>query len=168
MDISKENLQELIVLKEKMAVMELQYKYVRSVDERDVETSVDVFHKDGKLWVVRANGKNLIGGPPEIRAFFKEIAERDFVFARHFITNPVVKIEGDKASFRSYYNTLFVHDTVTRVVLGFYDDTLGQRKGRVEADGEADYPGMEQQYGPSQGFHQERLRAEIFDDQGSD
>ena len=144
MDISKENLQELIVLKEKMAVMELQYKYVRSVDERDAETSVDVFHKDGKLWVVRANGKNLIGGPPEIRAFFKEIAERDFVFARHFITNPVVKIEGDKASFRSYYNTLFVHDTVTRVVLGFYDDTLVKDKGRVEADGEADYPGMEQ------------------------
>ena len=129
MDISKENLQELIVLKEKMAVMELQYKYVRSVDERDVETSVDVFHKDGKLWVVRANGKNLIGGPPEIRAFFKEIAERDFVFARHFITNPVVKIEGDRASFRSYYNTLFVHDTFTRVVLGFYDDTLVKEKG---------------------------------------
>ena len=129
MDISKENLQELIVLKEKMAVMELQYKYVRSVDERDVETSVDVFHKDGKLWVVRANGKNLIGGPPEIRAFFKEIAERDFVFARHFITNPVVKIEGDRASFRSYYNTLFIHDTITRVVLGFYDDTLVKDKG---------------------------------------
>ena len=33
MDITKENLQELIVLKEKMALMELQYKYVRSVDD---------------------------------------------------------------------------------------------------------------------------------------
>ena len=129
MDITKEQLQDLMELKEKIAVMELQYKYVRSVDERDVDTSVNVFHKDGKLWVVRANGKNLIGGPPEIRDFFKEIASRDFAFARHFITNPVVKIEGNKASFRSYYNTLFVHDTFTRVVLGFYDDTLVKEKG---------------------------------------
>jgi len=129
MDITKEQLQDLIEFKEKMAVMEMQYKYVRSVDERDVRTSVDVFHKNGKLWVVSAKEKRLIGGPPEIETFFKEIAARDFAFARHFITNPVVKIEGDKASFRSYYNTLFIHDTFTRVVLGFYDDTLVKDKG---------------------------------------
>ena len=129
MDITREHLQDLIELKEKMAVMELQYKYVRSVDERDVKTSVNVFHKDGKLWVVSSKEKKLIGGPPEIETFFKEIAARDFAFARHFITNPVVKIEGDKASFRSYYNTLFIHDTFTRVVLGFYDDTLVKEKG---------------------------------------
>jgi 3-phenylpropionate/cinnamic acid dioxygenase small subunit len=129
MDITKEQLQDLIELKEKMAVMELQYKYVRSVDERDVKTSVNVFHNDGKLWVVDSKEKRLIGGPPEIEAFFTEIAGRDFAFARHFITNPVVKIEGDKASFRSYYNTLFIHDTLTRVVLGFYDDTLVKDKG---------------------------------------
>jgi len=129
MDIAREHLQDLIELKEKMAVTELQYRYVRSVDERDVKTSVGVFHKDGKLWVVIGKEKKLIGGPPEIEAFFKEIAGRDFVFARHFITNPVVKIEGDKASFRSYYNTLFIHDTFTRVVLGFYDDTLVKENG---------------------------------------
>ena len=129
MELTEKLIQDLTEMKEKMAVMELQYKYVRSVDERDVKMSVNVFHKDGKLWVVDSKEKRLIGGPPEIEAFFTEIAGRDFAFARHFITNPVVKIEGDKASFRSYYNTLFIHDTFTRVVLGFYDDTLVKDKG---------------------------------------
>ncbi|OGP63051.1 MAG: hypothetical protein A2170_11700 [Deltaproteobacteria bacterium RBG_13_53_10] len=129
MELTEKLIQDLTEMKEKMAVMELQYKYVRSVDERDVKTSVNVFHHDGKLWVVDSKEKRLIGGPPEIEAFFTEIAGRDFAFARHFITNPVVKIEGDNAFFRSYYNTLFIHDTFTRVVLGFYDDTLVKDKG---------------------------------------
>ena len=127
--MTEKELRDLMELKEKMAVMELQHRYVRSVDERDVKTSVDVFHGKGRLWVVTPKEKKLIGGPPEIEAFFKEIAGRDFVFARHFITNPVVEINGNKASFRSYYNTLFIHDTFTRVVLGFYDDALVKEEG---------------------------------------
>jgi len=129
MEISKEQFQELIEMKEKMAVMELQYRYVRSVDSRDVKTSVDVFHRKGKLWVVDDKEKKLIGGPPEIEAFFKEIAGRDFVFARHFIINPLVKIDGDRASFTSYYNTMFIHDTFTKILYGFYDDKLVKEKG---------------------------------------
>ena len=130
MEMAKDQLEKLMVLNEKMEVMEVQYKYVRSVDERNWKTSVDVFHKNGKLWVVDGKQKKLIGGPPEIEAFFKEIAARDFAFARHFITNPVVKLEGDRASFTSYYNTMFIHDTFTKVIYGFYDDKLIKENGQ--------------------------------------
>ena len=129
MDISKDQLMALVVTAEKMNVMELQYKYVRSVDTRDWKASVDVFHSEGVLYVVEAGTKKLIGGKPEIEAFFREIASRDFIFARHSITNPVVSVDGDNASFKSYYHTTFVHDTFTKVIFGYYDDRLAKEKG---------------------------------------
>ncbi len=129
MEAKDDLIRDVLELKEKMAVMELQYKYVRSVDERDWKTSVAVFHKDAKLWVVTATEKKLIGGIPGIEAFYKEIAGRDFTFARHFITNPVVEVKGHQALFKSYYNTMFVHDTFTRVIYGFYDDQLVKEAG---------------------------------------
>ena len=114
----------LLEMKEKMDVIELQYKYVRSVDERDWKMSAGLFHEDAQLYVTESGKKRLIGGKPEIEAFYQEISERDFIFARHFITNPVVKIDGHHASFTSYYNTMFMHDTFTKVIFGFYDDKL--------------------------------------------
>ena len=130
MEISKDQLEGLLKTVEKMNVMELQYRYVRSVDTRDWKTSVDVFHRDGVLYVVEAGEKKLIGGKPEIEAFFREIASRDFIFARHSITNPVVSINGDNASFKSYYHTTFVHDTFTKVIFGYYDDKLAKEEGQ--------------------------------------
>jgi 3-phenylpropionate/cinnamic acid dioxygenase small subunit len=124
MEISDSRIQDLLDMKEKMDVLELQYRYVRSVDERDWRLSSDLFHEDGRLYVTQSEQKRLIGGKPEIQAFYKEIAERDFIFARHFITNPVVRIDGPRAFFTSYYNTMFIHDTFTKVIFGFYDDTL--------------------------------------------
>ena len=128
MEISKDQLTALVKTAEKMNVLELQYKYVRSVDTRDWKTSVDVFHPDGVLFVVEEGKKKLIGGKPEIEAFFQEIASRDFIFARHSITNPVVSVDGDNASFKSYYHTTFVHDTFTKVIFGYYDDKLTKEK----------------------------------------
>jgi 3-phenylpropionate/cinnamic acid dioxygenase small subunit len=128
MEISKDQLTALVKTAEKMNVLELQYKYVRSVDTRDWKTSVEVFHPEGVLYVVEAGKKKLIGGKPEIEAFFREIASRDFIFARHSITNPVVNVDGDKASFKSYYHTTFVHDTFTKVIFGYYDDKIAKEK----------------------------------------
>ena len=73
MEIKKEQLATLIQLQEKMEVIELQYAYVRSVDKRDWQTSLDVFHTDGKLFVVDSGERQLIGGKPEIESFFKEM-----------------------------------------------------------------------------------------------
>ena len=113
-------------LKEKEAIIELEYRYVRSIDERDYKLTADLFHEDGTLYWKG----HLIGGKPEIEEWFKEISERDFIFARHFITNSVVKLENENtASFRSYYNTLFIHNTFTRVVFGFYEDKLVNENG---------------------------------------
>lgn len=129
MEMTKNQMESLLEVKEKMNVMELEYRYVRSVDERDWKTSVDVFHQDGKLYVVDADERRLIGGKPEIEAFFREIAGRDFIFARHSISNPVVTLDRDNASFNSCFHTTFIHDTFTKVNLGYYDDKLVKEKG---------------------------------------
>lgn len=130
MEMTPDQVRELLEMKEKTDVLELQYKYVRSVDERDWRTSAELFHEGAKLYVTDSGQKRLIGGKPEIGTFFREIAARDFIFARHFITNPVVRIDGQHAFFTSYYNTMFIHDSFTKVIFGFYDDKLGKVNDR--------------------------------------
>jgi 3-phenylpropionate/cinnamic acid dioxygenase small subunit len=130
MEMTPDQIRDLLEVKEKMDVLELQYKYVRSVDERDWGTSAELFHEGAKLYVTDSGQKRLIGGKPEIETFFREIAARDFIFARHFITNPVVRIDGQQAFFTSYYNTMFIHDNFTKVIFGFYDDHLSKVDGQ--------------------------------------
>jgi hypothetical protein len=124
MEMTADQIRDLLEMKDKTAVLELQYEYVRSVDERAWGTSAELFHDGAKLYVTDSGQKRLIGGKPEIENFFREIAARDFIFARHYITNPVVRIDGEHATFTSYYNTMFIHDTFTKVIFGFYDDKL--------------------------------------------
>ena len=130
MEITKEQLAGLIQQQEKMEVLELQYTYVRSVDTRAWQTSVDVFHPDGKLYVVASGERELIGGKPEIKSFFEEIAGRDFIFGRHSISNPIVTFKDEMACFSSYFHTTFIHPTYTKVNFGYYDDKLLKEKGQ--------------------------------------
>lgn len=129
MELGKDQIAALLETAEKMSVIELQYRYVRSVDTRDFKTSVDVFHTEGLLHVLNNGRKRLVGGRPEIEAFFREIASRDFTFARHSISNPVVRIDGDRATFESYYQTTFIHETFTKMIFGYYDDKLAKENG---------------------------------------
>jgi len=129
MEITENQIADLMQLKEKMEVMELEYRYVRSVDSRDWQTSVDLFHSDGQLYLVVDGERDLVGGKPEIEEFFREIADRDFIFGRHSISNPIVTFEGDTASFSSYFHTTFIHNTFTKVNFGYYDDKVEKEKG---------------------------------------
>lgn len=42
----------------------------------------------------------------------------------------MVSVDGDNASFKSYYHTTFVHDTFTKVIFGYYDDKLAKEEGQ--------------------------------------
>ncbi|MFC1862856.1 nuclear transport factor 2 family protein [Thermodesulfobacteriota bacterium] len=129
MEITENKLTDLMQFKEKMEVMELEYRYVRSVDSRDWQTTVDLFHSAGQLYLVVDGKQDLVGGKSEIEKFFREIANRDFIFGRHSISNPIVAFEGDTASFSSYYHTTFIHDTFTKVNFGYYDDKVEKEEG---------------------------------------
>ena len=50
-------------------------------------------------------------------------------FVRHYITVPVVTVQGDAARFESYYTTTYLHEKFTRVIAGYYDDRLVKRNG---------------------------------------
>jgi 3-phenylpropionate/cinnamic acid dioxygenase small subunit len=127
---TKDQVEGLVELKEKMDIIELQHRYVRSVDEKDWKTSVEVFHPDGKLYIIDAGKKRLFGNKNEIETFYRGIAEKDFIFSRHFITNYTVEVNGNKASFKSYYNATYVHDNYTWIIFGLYDDKMVKEKGQ--------------------------------------
>ena len=97
---------------------QLQYKYIRSVDERDWETSVEVFHQDGKLYLLDRAKKRVFGDKNEIEAFYKGIASKDFIFSRLFIIDPVVKMDGTKLF---SYLIIMLH-TCTTLLHGSFSD----------------------------------------------
>lgn len=127
---TRDQVEGLVELKEKMDIIELQHRYVRSVDEKDWKTSVELFHPDAKLYLIDAGKKRLLGNKNEIETFYRGIAEKDFIFSRHFITNYTVEIYGNTASFKSYYNGTYIHDQFTWIILGRYDDKMIKENGQ--------------------------------------
>lgn len=125
MEVTNDVLKELVLIKEKMAVIEVENRYVQSLDARDWRTSASIFHPEGKLHLA---DRTLIGRE-KIEEFFKSIAEGNFIFSRHFITNPLAVVEEDKATFTSYYNTTKIYETHTWVIFGFYSDRLVKDAG---------------------------------------
>lgn len=130
MEISKEMIKELSELKDKMDVIEQQYKYLHSVDNRDWQTSVNVFHQDGKLYLFDRGKERVFGDKNEIEYFFKGISEKKFSFVRHFISNPIVELDRDKATFKSYYNATYIDETFTWIILGTYSDEMVKVNGK--------------------------------------
>lgn len=129
MEIPKDQIESLIELKNKMDILELQHRYMQSVDSRDWKASVEVFHQDGKLYLIDSGKKRVFRDRNEIEAFYRGIAEKDFIFSRHFIINPVVEVNGNEARFVSYYNATYIHETFTWIILGSYDDRMVKENG---------------------------------------
>lgn len=124
METARDEMKILLDLKDRMDVTDLEYRYVRAVDDNDWRTCVKMFHQDAKLYVQESGKKKLIGGLPGIEAMFKDLAGRKLIFGRHYITCPTVVVSNNNATFRSYYNTIFIHDVFTRIIFGCYDDKL--------------------------------------------
>lgn len=115
--------------KDKMDIIELQYRYIHAVDGRKWKDAVGVFHTNAKLYLLDRGKERLFGNTAEIEYFYKGIAEKRYIFSRHHIVNPVVEITGDSAKFKSYYNALYIHEDFTWVIFGTYNDELIKENG---------------------------------------
>jgi len=129
MEVTKEEMENLIEQRDKTDVIETEYRYIRALDTGDWRSVVKLFHKDAKLYVRESGEKRPVGGLPEIEAMYKDLAGRKVIFQRHYITVPLATVNGQTATFWSYYNAMFVHDAFTRLNFGVYDDQLIKENG---------------------------------------
>ncbi len=123
--------QELI---DKMEIGELQSRYMFALDWRDAEVYGSVFTEDAKLeWPEgQAYGREAIQAScAKAGAFFRNLAEAEAptkpARLRHFVTNRVIKVEGDKARALAYWFDIN-NDNQPRwpyvAGYGLYDDEL--------------------------------------------
>lgn len=83
-------------LEAREAIRELKHEYCYCNDVRDWERLMELFTDDA-VW----DGGELYGvhrGRREIERFFRESVPRRLRFAVHMVTNPIIKVSGDRAT----------------------------------------------------------------------
>jgi hypothetical protein len=124
---------------DRAAILDLQGRYLFALDFQDAETYVSTFAEDGVLnW---AQGE--IKGRKAIHEFMSsgkynpaQSAEKGKwpAASRHFITNQVIKVEGDTAKALTYWfqatNNTADRRTMVLGLFGHYEDELAKINGR--------------------------------------
>jgi hypothetical protein len=119
---------------DKMAIGELQSRYMYALDWYDADAYAGVFTEDGVLeWPEGSckGRKAIFEACVKIGAFYNKLAEGSAptkpARKRHFVTNRVITINGDRAHAVSYWFDLF-NDNMGRIpyvpAYGHYDDEL--------------------------------------------
>ena len=122
-------------------IEDLMYRYLFAMDWRDPEAYAAVFTEDGVLDYAGGVEK----GRPAIAAMINGLKARDAKAkaedksgvrrptTRHFVTNLVLKINGDTAVGRAYWMSVSnSKDRAAPIVTGYghYEDTLAKRNGK--------------------------------------
>jgi 3-phenylpropionate/cinnamic acid dioxygenase small subunit len=106
-------------------VWQLFMEYRRLLDARDYASYSQLFVEDGE-WVGNLGEAR---GPAEIEALLERTLERypdDSTRTHHLVCNPVVEVDGDRATAQStwVYVTRDEHDRPELSLLGHYEDVL--------------------------------------------
>jgi|SRR5690348_10213339 hypothetical protein len=112
-------------LEDTEGVWHLFMEYRRLLDARDYAAYSQLFVEDGE-WLGNLGEAR---GPAEIEALLERTLERypdDSSRTHHLVCNPVVQVDGDRATAQStwVYVTRDEHDRPELSLLGHYDDVL--------------------------------------------
>lgn len=114
-------------LEDREAITELLYEYGYRLDERDWEGWADLFTEDGEG---DFEGWGTATGRDELVEFGRDVVGANFEYSAHVTHNPVVDVDGDRASARRYLEVFYVlTDGTTAWRQGRYDDELRRVDG---------------------------------------
>jgi hypothetical protein len=95
---------------DKIEIAEMQSRYMFALDWHDAEVYAGLFTEDATLeWPEgKAEGREAIGTAcVRVGAYFRRLAEASApskpARLRHFVTNNVIRIDGDRATARAYW-----------------------------------------------------------------
>jgi uncharacterized protein (TIGR02246 family) len=109
-------------LADRLDILELFARYCHAVDSRDPDAVVDCFTEDGLF-------DSSLTGPHRGRAEIRERIERGRArppdWQRHFLLNPIIELDGDRATFRAYMLITWIkNDRTTLRATGHYHGTV--------------------------------------------
>ncbi len=120
----------LAQLEDRELIWELMMEYRRHLDQRDFAAYSRLFTEDGE-WV---GNLGIARGPAEIEALLGRtlaVYPDDSTRSHHLVANPVVRLEGDRATAESTW-VYITRDELGRAVLtllGHYEDMLVRAGG---------------------------------------
>lgn len=114
-------------LEDREAIRERLYEYGYRLDERDWAGWAALFTEDG---VGDFEGWRVAEGRDELEAFGRDVVGESFEYSAHVTHNPLVEVEGDRASARRYVEVFYaLTDGTTAWRQGRYDDRLRRVDG---------------------------------------
>jgi hypothetical protein len=118
----------LKVLEDERAILRTLYRYGHSIDAGEEEAWVDCFTEDGRFF---AHGRHPthtaldVTGRTALRAFIAEHTRRPYLFHQHGLIEPLIDLDGDRATCVSYLTVLMEHEgRPVQRVFGRYLDQL--------------------------------------------
>jgi ketosteroid isomerase-like protein len=110
------------------------YAYGHAIDAGDEDRWVDCFTADGRFSASGRDRAKLgfdVRGREDLADFVSRHTRRPDVFHQHVVVEPLVEVDGDRATCVSYFLVLMRHERAVHVrAFGRYEDEL-----RREADG---------------------------------
>ena len=115
-------------LADRLDIQELFARYCYAVDSRDPDAVVDCFTEDG---VFDSSLTGVERGRAQIRERIERGRERLPNGQRHFFLNPIIELDGDRATFRAYMLITWIDNGRTPLRLtGHYHGTVVRDGGR--------------------------------------
>ncbi|MQY30801.1 nuclear transport factor 2 family protein [Nocardia aurantia] len=118
-------------LADRLAIVDTVVAYATAVDARDWESFAGLFTADA-VWEYRAGGERRIG-PEDIVARVRGVEKFDAT--QHYVTNHVIRMDGDEATHTCYYEARHLRGGRQFVAGGRYEDRL-RRTGAGPSHGE--------------------------------
>ena len=112
---------------DRLDILDLLHRYAMAVDERDGNAVADCFTENG-LFASSLTGSTQ--GRDAIRQLFTAKRERPADSRRHFVANPVISLQGNRATFRAYFLATRIRDGRVEVAL------TGQYRGVAVKEGD--------------------------------
>ena len=89
---------------DRQEIVQLKHRYCHSIDFRRYEEVRNCFTEDGSFG--RAGQKPFVG-QRGLREFTEEVFDSSYAYSGHFVTNPVIYVEGETATGTWYLFLLF-------------------------------------------------------------
>ncbi len=116
------------MLEEKDAIRDLLARYCFHFDAGELEQWIELFTPDG---VFDLGPRGRISGHDGLREFLQVLPLVDGLpMTRHYVTNSIIDIDGDRATARSYVMVLGPGERVAIGVAGRYEDEIVKLAGQ--------------------------------------
>lgn len=114
-------------LEEVEAIKRLKHEYCFALDRRDWKRVAELFAKDGTADYGPIGKKR---GRKAILEFFRDVISKDFTFFCHMAHNPVIDLDGNRATGRWYFEIpATVPRKKARWITGWYEDEYVKEDG---------------------------------------